>query len=66
MMNKMMGNRMGNPLGNPNGGQGDPMQNILNSLPIPPGMTREQYMAQCSQMMNFNPQNKSGGKRRKR
>jgi len=76
LVNKMMGGAV-NP-NNPQMPQGNmpsPDQ-LLNNLPVPPGMTREQYIQQCQQMLdldlgglNLNPPNgskRTGGKRKKR
>jgi len=63
MMNKMINSKMGNPKSAEN--PSDQLQEIFNSLPIPPGMTQQQYMAHCARMLNMPPQNKSGGKRKK-
>jgi hypothetical protein len=63
MVNKMLGNKMGT-----NGQQPNDIQNILNNMqlpnmPIPPGMTQEQYLAHCSRMMM---NQKMGGKKPKK
>lgn len=61
MLNKMMGKVNGAGTGDesktPN------LDGILKNLPIPPGMSEEQYFAQYSK--RFNQNNSKGGKRPK-
>jgi hypothetical protein len=65
MMNKMINSKMGGQKFGETPNPTDQLQEVFNSLPIPPGMTQQQYMAQCARMLNMPPQNKTGGKRKK-